>query len=139
MVALQLDEGTYPLAIRYRQVAGPSSFVLGWNRPGVLELFPMGRFVGNEPEAIAPRALRGEHRRAVLLLVLGSVVVQIVVLSVTALIPGENSRVWLFLYPLVTLVGAFELSRWRPRAAMLAYAAQFLIFVTLYQNMAMGQ
>lgn len=56
-VEAALDEGTYPLQVEYRQLAGPALLALDWDRPGGIELLPMRRLVSGRSELLAPERL----------------------------------------------------------------------------------
>ena len=70
-----------------------------------------------------------EHRLAFLALL------QIVVVALAALLPGENARLWMLLYPLLMALAALELARWRWGERMTVYACLWFVMVVICQNM----
>jgi len=61
--------------------------------------------------------------------------VQLVVLAVLALLPGETARVWIFLLPILMLPVGLELARWTFAARMMVYGSLWLITFTIARNM----
>jgi hypothetical protein len=137
-IRLKLDEGTYPLTIRYRQLTGPSSFVLSWNRPGVLELLPMDRFVGDWREAVDPSEIRAKHRWAVLVLALGSVwlflsLASLVVLGEHLWSVERNARALVGATMVVFLVAVMV---WTPDVSRLWLGAALLVLIASWFRVA---
>jgi hypothetical protein len=62
-------------------------------------------------------------------------IAQLALVAVTALLPGETARVWIFLLPALMVPVGLELARWTPRARLLAYGATWLVTAAILQNM----
>ena len=62
-------------------------------------------------------------------------VLQIGVVGMLALLPGETARVWLFMLPLLMIPVGCELATWSLRARCTAYVALWAISVVVCQNM----
>jgi hypothetical protein len=60
---------------------------------------------------------------------------QIAVVALAALLPGETARLWLLLMPLLMAPVGFELARWPVRYRMVVYACLWLVLVVTCQNM----
>jgi hypothetical protein len=60
---------------------------------------------------------------------------QLLVVAVTALLPGETARVWNFLYPLLMLPVGLQMVRFTPRMRWAIFATEFFILAALAQNM----
>lgn len=67
--------------------------------------------------------------------IIGAVWLQLLVLALIALLPGETIRVWLFLLPLYVMAVAAELSHWTPFARRGFYACVALVSGAVLQNM----
>ncbi len=60
---------------------------------------------------------------------------QLIVVAVSGLLPGETARVWAFLMPLVALPAGAELARWRSVPRWTAYLCMLAILTLLSQNL----
>jgi hypothetical protein len=60
---------------------------------------------------------------------------EIAVVAVTALLPGETIRVWMFLLPLAAVPIDRELSRWTPAARMVAYGCAAVVTFAIGRNL----
>ncbi len=60
---------------------------------------------------------------------------QVVLVPVTGLLPGETERVCAFLIPLLAIPAGAELARWKPLPRYAALACTFIILVLLAQNL----
>lgn len=63
------------------------------------------------------------------------VVLQVAIMPVFGVFRGETARLLIFLMPLIAYAGAQELSRWPFAARMAAFAAAWMVLVTVNQNM----
>jgi hypothetical protein len=59
---------------------------------------------------------------------------QILILAVLGVLPGETARVWIFLLPLLMLPVGLELARWTFAARMITYVSLWLITVTIAKH-----
>jgi hypothetical protein len=60
---------------------------------------------------------------------------QIAVVALAALLPGETARLWMLLMPLLMAPIGLELAKWPARQRMIVFACLWVILVVICQNM----
>lgn len=61
--------------------------------------------------------------------------VQLLIVALTALLPGETARVWLFLLPLLALPAGIEMARWKAGERLVAVLGMGFVLAAICQNM----
>lgn len=105
----------------------------------LFDLWDFALGVGWLPVGLAAATLASRMRRgwtsdrttwAVVLVAL-----QLAIVAVTALLPGETARVWIFMMPLMAFAAGLELAEWRLAERMVVYASMWLLLAVICQNM----
>ena len=142
-IALWLATGYQPIATFHAALANQAYLITLIPRPypatAIFDLTDFALGVGWLPMLLGGVALwrrfaeRGRRDRLAWTIAL--VVLQLLLVAVTALLPGETARVWIFMMPLAAFAAGAELGDWGFSDRLAVYACMWLLLALVCQNM----